>query len=86
MGVFPLLLTDCTDILSNHPQFLNSGNVLDLWIVFLRGSQSIHCDLSYPQIQNTTHLSYTGRMKEVTFSPPFPRMQPVTDISRDVGL
>ena len=28
---------------------------------------------------------YTGR-KEVTFSPPFPRMYPVTDISRDVGL
>jgi hypothetical protein len=27
---------------------------------------------------------YTG-MKEVTF-PPFPRMYPVTDISRDVGL
>ena len=27
---------------------------------------------------------YTG-MKEVTFSP-FPRMYPVTDISRDVGL
>ena len=28
---------------------------------------------------------YTG-MKEVTFPPPFPRMYPVTDISRDVGL
>ncbi len=27
---------------------------------------------------------YTG-MREVTF-PPFPRMHPVTDISRDVGL
>ncbi|TRU37183.1 MAG: hypothetical protein EWV50_12970 [Microcystis aeruginosa Ma_MB_F_20061100_S20] len=26
------------------------------------------------------------RMKEVTFSPPSPRMHPVTDISRDVGL
>jgi hypothetical protein len=29
-------------------------NLLDLWIVFLQGSQSNHCDLSYPQIQNTT--------------------------------
>lgn len=28
---------------------------------------------------------YNG-MKKVTFSPPFPRMHPVTDISRDVGL
>ncbi len=28
---------------------------------------------------------YPG-MKEVTFSLPFPRMHPVTDISRDVGL
>jgi hypothetical protein len=26
------------------------GNVLDLWIVFLEGSQSIHCDVSYTQI------------------------------------
>jgi hypothetical protein len=24
------------------------GNVIDLWIVFLEGSQSIHSDLSYP--------------------------------------
>ena len=30
-------------------------------------------------------LFYTG-MEEVTFSPPLPRMHPVTDISRDVGL
>ena len=33
------------------------GNVLDLWIVFLKGSQSILCDVSYPQIQNTTQAN-----------------------------
>jgi len=26
------------------------------WIVFLEGSQSIHGEVSYPQIQNTTAL------------------------------
>ncbi|NCR11001.1 hypothetical protein [Microcystis aeruginosa] len=31
-------------------------------------------------------LPFYPKMKEVTFSPPFPRMHPVTDISRDVGL
>ena len=30
------------------------GNVLNLWIVFLEDTQSIHCDVSYPQILDTT--------------------------------
>jgi hypothetical protein len=32
------------------------GNILDLWSVFLEDAQSIHCDLSYPQIQDTTRI------------------------------
>jgi transposase len=38
-----------------------------------------------PPAENWLTPFYTG-MREVTFSPPFPRMYPVTDISRDVGL
>ncbi len=34
-----------------------SGNVLDLWIVFLEGSQSIHGEGSYTIFQNLCHRS-----------------------------
>jgi A/G-specific adenine glycosylase len=38
----------------NLHQAAKKGNVLDQWSILLDRSQSIHYDLSYPQLQNTT--------------------------------
>ena len=43
------------NIILKQGLYQDYGNVLDLWIVFLEGSKSIHYEVSYPQIQDITH-------------------------------
>jgi hypothetical protein len=65
-------------------KLITFGNVLDLWIVFLEGSQSIHGEVSYPQIQNTTIAFGSGVQTVGAFCQTLARVR--DDIPRHVYI
>lgn len=58
------------------------ANVLYLWIVFLEGNQSIDFDVSYPQIEDTTHNSAKMAEESYTVQSRYEKLRPIFDLMK----
>jgi hypothetical protein len=58
------------------------ANVLYLWIVFLKGNQSIDFDVSYPQIEDTTRNSAKMAEESYTVQSRHDKLRPIFDLMK----